>query len=142
MYCVEHPTLFHYTSAKAAPYIVRDGIEPRSVELGGRHCFEGVWLTKNMRFEEQYWASSNKVLGVRFKVSIGGIDDRLFHWNSFREELNLEGFNLDLPEELKGEAQDSEAWFIFLGNILPGWLSGVSKNKAFPLNTPKKALDT
>ena len=142
MYSVEHPTLYHFTSAKAASYILKEGIIPHSVELGGKHCFDAVWLTKNDCFDSQRWTRFSRNLQVRFKVQIGGIDDRLFHWNSFRDELQLDSDLLGLPEELLCSNELSEPWFIFLGDIIPEWIVGASKNKDFSMtNRYKRALE-
>ena len=142
MYCVEHPTLYHFTSAKSAAYIVKEGIVPHSVELDGRHCFDAVWLTKNEDFESQRWTRLSRDLQVRFQVNIGGIDDRLFHWNSFKEELGLDSSSLELPEEFfTCSDEETDSWFIFLGEIIPEWLSGAVKNKDFSLTSRyKRAL--
>ena len=133
MYFVEHPTLYHYTTRKRASSIARGGIVSSGVSIDKHSIFECVWLTKNPLFYEQHWASSPLRSGVRFTVNIGGIDDRLYHWNSFKTELGLDKspFSDDplilLPEETTDE------WFIFLGDILLDWVTGATKRESSSL---------
>lgn len=120
--------IYHFTAAHLLPAIKRRGITMGTfpLHIGKRYKLINnlQWLTSDPDKENQSWATKELIDYDRTAIRITVDIPEYFLENlvSAREFVkNFTGENKALVEEWEG----SESWFIYKGQIPPGWIVGV-----------------